>query len=138
KILLTENTECPSSQKTQYRKVITIIIHVPETPVSKHQGYDQYQSNNLIAIYRAYRQMIKTLTEPRFKIKIRKQLLNYHRSGKRRKLLVLETKLRNFVDMGENLCFTIFHFQWPPDLDYFEARNFNFNQSGGRFTRSLL
>src|SRR3990172_2008850 len=98
------------SQKAQYHKVITIVIHVPETPVSKHQVYNQYQSNNVIAIYRAYRQMVKTCTEPGFKIKIRKQLLNYYRSGKRRKPLVLEFKLRNFVDMGENLCFTILHF----------------------------
>src|SRR5208283_2450678 len=125
------------SQKTQYHKVITIVIHVPEAAVSKHQMCDQYQSNHMIAIYRAYRQMIKTHTEPSLKIKIRKQLLNDNRTGKRSKPLVLEFKLRNFVDMGENLCFTIFHFQWPPDLGYFETRNSNFNQSGGRFTRSL-
>jgi hypothetical protein len=91
-----------------------------------------------MAEYRACRQMIKTDTEPIFYLQFGKQLLNDYKSGKGCKTLILETKLRNFVDTRENLCFTIFHYQWPPVLVDFAYRDVNFNQSGGRFARGFV
>jgi hypothetical protein len=87
--------------------------------------------------YRAHRQMIKAGAKPGFHIQPRKQLLNDDQACKRSEPLVLESKLRHFVDTREDLCFTIFHYQWPPALVYFASRNVNFNQSGGHFARSF-
>lgn len=69
--------------------------------------------------------MIETGAESRLDIQLRKQFLNDHQPGEGRKPLILETKLGNFVDTSENLCFTRFHYQWPPALVDFASRNVN-------------
>lgn len=123
----------PESQKTKHHEIVPIIVHVPKSPISQHQVHDQQKDNDVMTEYRTYRQMIKTGTQPGFHVQPRKQLLYDNQACKRSKPLILETKLRHFVDTGENLCFTRFHFQWPPALVDFAARHINFNQSGGRF-----
>ena len=123
------------SQKTKHHEVVPIVVHIPKSPIPQHQMHYQHKSNSMMAEYRAGWQMIKTGSEPRFDFKFRKQFMNDHQSRKGRESLILETKFRNTVDTGENLCFTRFHYQWPPALVDFASLNVNFNQSGGRFTR---
>lgn len=145
--LVIDTSQCPAdrgyvrkfseAQKTKHHKVVSIVVHVPESSITQHQMYDQRKYNDVMTEYRAHRQMIKTATEPGFHIQSRKQFLNDDQACKRSKPLILETKLRHFVDTGENLCFTIFHFQWPPVLVDFASLNVNFNQSGGRFAQGL-
>jgi hypothetical protein len=125
----------PQSQKTKHHEVVPIVVHIPKSPIPQHQMHYQHKSNSVMAEYRAGWQMIKTGSEPRFDFKSRKQFMNDHQSRKGREPLIFETKLRNTVDTGENLCFTRFHYQWPPALVDFASLNVNFNQSGGRFTR---
>jgi len=125
----------PQSQKTKHHEVVPIVVHVPKPPIPQHQMHNQHKSNSVMAEYRADWQMIKTGPEPRFDFKSRKQFMNDHQSSKGCESLILETKFWNTVDTGENLCFTRFHYQWPPALVDFATRTFNFNQSGGRFAR---
>jgi hypothetical protein len=44
-----------------------------------------------------------------------KQLKDYQ-PGKRCGLLIFETERRNFMECCRNLCFTIFHLKWLPEL----------------------
>jgi len=95
----------------------------------------QRKNKGVMAKYRVYRMMIKTGTEPSLDFPSRKELLNDHQSRKGRKPLILATKRWNAMDTGENLRFTIFHYQWPPALFDFASCNVNYNQPGGRFAR---
>lgn len=100
----------PEPQKTKHHEVVTIVVHIPKFPVTQHKVHDQCKNNDMMAEYRTQRQMIKAGTKPGFHIQPPKQFLNDDQSRKRSKPLVLESKLRHFVDTGENLCFTIFHY----------------------------
>jgi hypothetical protein len=119
-------------QKTKHHKIVSIIVHIPKPPITQHQVHDQCKNNDVVAEYRAYRQMVKTATEPGFHIQPRNKYLNDDMPCKSSESLILETKLRHFVDTGNNLCFAKFHFRWPPALVDFASLNVNFNQSGGR------
>ena len=123
------------AQQTQHHKVVPIVVHIPKSPISQHQVHNQGEDNNVMAEYRVHRYVIETTTKTGFQVQSRKQFLNDNQTCKRSKPLILKTKLRHFVDTGENLCFTRFHFQWPPVLVDFASRKFNFNQSGGLFSR---
>lgn len=52
------------SQKTKHHEVIPIVVHVSKTPITQHQGYDQCKDNDVMAEYRAYRQVIKASPQP--------------------------------------------------------------------------
>jgi hypothetical protein len=43
-----------------------------------------------------------------------KELLEDEQPGKGCQLLIFEPKERNFMEFGQNLCFTGFHLRWPP------------------------
>jgi hypothetical protein len=120
-------------KKAKHHEIVPIVIHVPQAPIAKHQMNDQSKNNHVMAKGGVARQMSKTFSQSGLESQLCKQRLNDHQTCKRREPLVLESKLRNFVDTTGDLCFTIPHYQWPPGSVDFVAHHFNFNQSGGRF-----
>ncbi len=130
------NIRKPSKpQKTKRHEIIPIVFHVPKTAIAQHQMNNKHENDSMTTKQRVVGQMIETGFQFGFQIQFGKQRLNDYQSGRRRKPLVFKTKLRNAMDTGENLCFTISHYQWPPVLVDFVCRDIKFNQSGGCFAR---
>jgi hypothetical protein len=94
---------------------------------------DEAENNYMMPKCGIFGHMSKTFSQTGLEFQLRKQRLNDHQACKRREPLILESELRNLVDTARDLCFTISHYQWPPALVDFVTRNFNFNQSRGRF-----
>jgi len=102
------------THQSQHDGIVSVIIELPQPAKPQKQVHNQQQHHQMPAKDGREPQMRKTGPQTLLQLETLKELLEDEQPGKGCQLLILKPKNRNFVEFGQNLCFTGFHLRWPP------------------------
>ena len=89
--------------------VITIVVHIPQPPVSNDQMHDQQHQNDVMAVNRAHLQVTKTAPQSLLDANQREKVLKEYKTRVRSQILRFESNIQSGPGFTSDICLAMFH-----------------------------